>query len=95
MDKIESRSQSRIFEETEGDQWFIRNLSHLNNKTTFYEVEVIKRMLGTYKTSINKVLEIGCGYGVKLLDICRFFDAEGVGIDPSSAAILRAYAITR
>lgn len=32
-------------------------------------------------------MEIGCGNGVKLSDLCDFFESTGSGIDPSSAAI--------
>lgn len=80
-------SQSKVFMESEGDGWFERNKVSISSKTHHYETDFIKRTLQPYNDEINNILEIGCGNGVKLRDICRFFNAAGSGIDPSDAAV--------
>ncbi len=80
-------TQSQIFLDYEGDRWFKRNQPSENGESKFYEIETIKRALRGERQSINNVLEIGCGNGVKLNDLCQFFNANGCGVDPSSAAI--------
>jgi len=79
--------QSTVFLDGEGDSWFERNKSAVDNKTHYYEAEIIKRVLSSYKENINNILEIGCGHGAKLEDICKFFNAVGSGVDPSSTAV--------
>lgn len=80
-------NQSKIFLESEGDGWFERNKTAVNNKSSYYETETIKRVLQSFKENINNILEIGCGNGAKLNDLCGYFNANGAGIDPSPAAI--------
>lgn len=82
-----SLNQSKIFLESEGDCWFERNESTLRNKIQHYETDTIKRVLESYKENINAILEVGCGNGVKLEDLCKFFNATGAGIDPSASAV--------
>ncbi len=83
----QSVNQSKVFLESEGDDWFERNKTAVNSKSSFYETETIKRVLQHYKENINNVLEIGCGNGAKLFDLCDYFKATGSGIDPSAAAV--------
>jgi ubiquinone/menaquinone biosynthesis C-methylase UbiE len=83
----QSVNQSKVFLESEGDGWFERNKTAVNSKSSFYETETIKRVLQHYKENINSVLEIGCGNGAKLFDLCDYFKATGSGIDPSAAAV--------
>lgn len=87
MSEDVSFSQSKIFLESEGDCWYDRNKSVIEKQVSFCDTAVIKRALETYRSSINHVLEIGCGNGVKLADICSFFDCVGYGVDPSSNAV--------
>ncbi len=82
-----SDSQSQVFLDSEGDNWFARNKAAIGARNSFHETEIIKRVLEFDRDNINTVLEIGCGNGAKLDDICRFFKAEGSGVDPSSAAV--------
>lgn len=82
--------QSKIFLESEGDSWFERNKSSIDHKSDFFETNTIKRVLNASKENINTILEIGCGNGTKLADLCRFFNAVGYGIDPSAAAVKTA-----
>lgn len=84
---IPSAKQSKIFLENEGDCWFERNKDAVNSKSSFYAIETIKRTLQYFKENINNVLEIGCGNGAKLFELCNYFDATGSGIDPSAAAV--------
>jgi ubiquinone/menaquinone biosynthesis C-methylase UbiE len=79
--------QAKAFLEGEGDNWFQRNKDALGARSAFYETETIKRVLGPHRARIKAVLEIGCGNGAKLRDICRFFGAGGCGLDPSAEAI--------
>ena len=80
-------SQSKVFLESEGDCWFERNKKAISSKSSFYETETIKRVLQRYKDNIKSVLEIGCGNGAKIFDLCDYFKATGFGIDPSAAAV--------
>ena len=87
IDELLIKNQSTVFLDEEGDNWFKRNYSCLRERNFFYETEVIKRVLSEYITNIDRVLEIGCSSGFKLLDLCSFFNAKGCGIDPSIMAI--------
>lgn len=80
-------NQSKVFLESEGDGWFERNRAAVNGSSSFYEVETIKRVLQNFKEGINNILEIGCGNGAKLNNLCTYFNASGVGVDPSPAAV--------
>ncbi len=45
--------------------------------------ELARRLLARYRLRGRRVLEIGCGKGEFLLQLCRAGDCAGVGIDPS------------
>ena len=79
-------SQSDAFLESEGDNWFERNKSALINESSHFGTDTIKRVLQGFNSDINNILEIGCGNGAKLNDLCSFFQASGSGIDPSTEA---------
>jgi ubiquinone/menaquinone biosynthesis C-methylase UbiE len=80
------KSQSRLFLEDEGDEWFGRNKSKLLDGNTF-EADYIFNTLMGFSNSINSILEIGCSNALKLEALCNNFNAYGFGIDPSEAAI--------
>ena len=80
-------NQAKIFLESEGDTWFERNKASLSSKTYFYETDTIKRVLEAFKKNINAICEIGSGNGAKLNDLCKFFNALGYGVDPSTNAV--------
>ncbi len=82
-----SVNQSKVFLESEGDVWFERNIKAVNSKSSYYETETIKRVLESYKNKIADILEIGCGNGAKLSNLCHYFNAAGFGVDPSAAAV--------
>ena len=86
-ESLSAITQSQVFLESEGDAWLKRNEEAVNSSTSFVETETIKRVLGPFKGDIHSVLEVGCGNGAKLFDLCSFFEAQGSGIDPSEAAV--------
>jgi len=85
--KVINNSQAQVFLQSEGDEWFKRNKKAVNSKSEYFETETIKRVLNIFKERINNILEIGCGNGAKLNNLCLYFEANGTGIDPSTAAI--------
>jgi ubiquinone/menaquinone biosynthesis C-methylase UbiE len=87
MSTKDTSKQSSFFLEGEGDAWFKRNKAAIENKTEFFDTETIKRVLDPFKSDINNICEIGCGYGAKLNDLCIHFGAAGYGVDPSAAAV--------
>lgn len=72
--------QKNIFKESEGNQWFKRNLAVENISEVF-------KSLGNYLNSSSRVLEIGCSYGKNLNYLNENFGCECYGIDPSEKAI--------
>ena len=85
--QISITSQSDAFLKSEGDHWFERNKDLLRRKINLYDTKTIKRVLEHDSDRINHILEIGSGNGVKLNDLCEYFDANGAGVDPSEVAI--------
>lgn len=79
--------QAETFLKREGDEWFYRNQLSISTNQNFFDTQIIKRVLGTFRNEICNILEIGCSNGAKLLDLCEFFSAKGSGVDPSRAAI--------
>lgn len=83
-------SQKSEFLRSEGDAWYSRNKDYVGNLADYklsHDVRFIVDQVGDDAKSINNILEIGCGNGVKLEMLCRSLDARGNGIDPSSLAI--------
>jgi ubiquinone/menaquinone biosynthesis C-methylase UbiE len=79
--------QTRIFLQGEADSWYRRNKKALAARNTFHEIDVLCRTLATFKPEMRSILEIGCGNGAKLHQLCEFFEAEGRGIDPGADAV--------
>ena len=80
--------QEEIFYDGEGNKWFERNKSSLNeNKEKPLEINFIFQKLQDEQHNLKKILEIGCGNAVKLNSLCDHFQASGYGIDPSKDAI--------
>ena len=86
-DSPKEESQSAAFLDGEGDQWYGRNKLALSQAPISHDVEIIKRVLGDYKPSIRKILEVGCGDGSKVLELSSYFQAKGSGVDPSASAV--------
>jgi len=83
-------SQNKIFTNSEGDAWFVRNRERMQTVEQVInspDVRYLLNALAPYSTRINRILEIGCSNGVKLEAICNHLDAVGVGIDPSPVAV--------
>ncbi len=90
---MESRekSQSATFLESEGDAWFSRNQEQVESlNAQSVEVDFICDSLKPFISSLQNILEIGCGSGKKLAKLAQYFEASGFGIDPSQMAINRA-----
>ena len=79
--------QSQTFLDGEGDQWFERNKAALRDTPSKFENDTLKRVLQNHKSKLAKILEIGCSNGVKLNDLCEYFNSSGFGIDPSPLAV--------
>ena len=80
------KKQKKIFTDSEGDQWFLRNYKGLKSKSDFIDVNTIIQFI----EKDFKVLEIGCSYGKKLEEIRKIGDDLNLslyGIDPSKKSI--------
>jgi len=80
-------NQSNLFNQGEGDAWYLRNKDSLANLNLDLEMELITRILLPFKNQLNSVLEIGCSDGRRLEYLCGKLGARGDGIDPSKMAI--------
>jgi len=90
LEKETQGGQTKIFIESEGDAWFMRNhLKKVNSE--FPELKLIYKYLSSCfgTDSLNKLffLEIGCGYGLRTFELANLIPGKGYGIDPSKAAI--------
>jgi len=84
-------TQSRIFLDGEGDEWYLRNREAIEvSKIQAHDVEFIFQTLKRSKFTIKNILEIGCSSATKLKLLTSDFIANGAGIDPSTLAIERA-----
>jgi ubiquinone/menaquinone biosynthesis C-methylase UbiE len=84
---MSSGPQTTIFLQGEGDSWYDRNKEALAAQTSFHEIDVLCRTLAAYRQDIKSILEVGCGNGAKLDQLCEFFGGEGRGIDPGALAV--------
>ena len=84
-------SQSQIFLDGEGDQWYLRNRAAIEVQSfDAQDVEFIFQTLKGTTFNIKNILEIGCSSATKLKLLSSGFMANGAGIDPSILAIERA-----
>src|SRR5579864_1030541 len=81
------QDQTARFLQGEGDAWFRRNHAALQRSGPSPAIEAIQVVLGVRRGEINDILEIGCGDGRKIEALAAFFQAKGVGIDPSTEAV--------
>ena len=86
-------TNKKLFEETEADGWFERNLEAIERLENEPSIAMLSDWLEPFKEDISCVLEIGCGSGHNLNRLSSSLCAEGVGIDPSPKAVqyLRAH----
>jgi len=78
-------SQKETFINSEADEWFNRNADSCSSGKP--EAHVPLKVMKEVELHPNRVLEIGCGNGVRLEQVRQAFDCECYGIDPSSKAI--------
>ena len=76
-------TQKSVFLAGEGDRWYRRNQSALLSEAVPEGIRCFAR----HAKAGERVLEIGCGNGVRLNQIRSLIPCECVGIDPSSEAI--------
>jgi ubiquinone/menaquinone biosynthesis C-methylase UbiE len=83
---LDGNSQSIIFLESEGDNWWRRNREseHLENS---FSTDFIINRLDHYRSDIHAILEVGCSNAEKLQRLAQHFEAQSFGIDPSQLAI--------
>jgi len=86
-DTTGENDQTALFKRNEGDAWFRRNRTAQQQSGPSHEINVIEDVLGCFRSEIGNILEIGCGDGRKTERMAGFFQARGVGIDPSTEAI--------
>ncbi|MBT5996066.1 MAG: class I SAM-dependent methyltransferase [Candidatus Marinimicrobia bacterium] len=77
--------QKEVFLKSEADQWFDRNKE--SYKIRKAEGNISLQFLKSIKLSPNKILEIGCSNGNRLVLLKDTFNSDCWGIDPSSKAI--------
>lgn len=83
-------SQNKIFIDGEGDAWFNRNQDQIQATDQMIGSPDVRYALDTltpFSDRINRILEIGCSNGIKLETISQYFNAVGVGIEPSPIAV--------
>jgi ubiquinone/menaquinone biosynthesis C-methylase UbiE len=74
--------QNKIFRDSEGDAWFVRNPKEASSQARLLAGAV--QALGFKPT---RILEIGCAGGAPLNVLQQTFDCECFGIDPSGEAV--------
>jgi len=79
-------TQKKIFSNSEGEQWFKRNII-LQNEAKKESDRIFIQLLKFIKLKPVKVLEIGCSNGNRLNLIKKKFHADCWGLDPSFKAI--------
>jgi len=80
-------NQSKIFVETEGDAYYLRNKSALARNDQFFCEDLLCQTLAPFQAEVKQILEIGCATGQKVQYLCQHFNASGVGVDPSAQAV--------
>lgn len=53
-------------------------------------IPLVKRLLGQLPTTSNILVDLGCGDGMFLLDLCETIDMSGIGVDLFQPSIERA-----
>ena len=77
-------TQKNIFLNSEGNEWYKRNISAIENKK---EMDPVLKTMTLYNATPRKTLEIGCSNGWRLNALKNTTDSECFGIDPSQQAI--------
>ena len=77
-------NQDNIFLNSEGDNWFKRNMSAL---TGVHDQDFVVNLIQLYNIAPENVLEIGASNGWRLNEISKIYDCNCVAIEPSELAI--------
>jgi ubiquinone/menaquinone biosynthesis C-methylase UbiE len=86
--------QKDVFLQSEADAWFERNRAALADKDFSVDpicCEVERIAAGAGKERL-KILEVGCGEGLRLAWLNEKFGSEVAGVDPSEKAVAAANA---
>jgi len=78
--------QDNVFMQSEGDRWFARNRSALNEFDAVADLPL--RLLSLYDLRPASALEIGAANGVRLAEIHRRTGARVVAVEPSAQALI-------
>ena len=85
------KNQKKIFLESEGDAWFERNKQPSAPENYFQNDSILSGLLKIKESQLlpvkPKLLEVGCGEGLRLDWMQRQWDFDCHGIDPSQKAI--------
>lgn len=87
MSEIPKYLNKETFKKEEADNWFLRNISFVENENNKVHLNHLISWLLPFKAEIKNILEIGCGSGHALNYLCEKLEATGVGVDPSKKAI--------
>ena len=77
-------NQDNIFLNSEGDNWFKRNISAL---TGVHDQDFVVNLIQLYNITPENVLEIGASNGWRLNEISKIYDCNCVAVEPSELAI--------
>lgn len=82
--------QDNVFTNSEGDRWFARNRSALNDFDAAADLPL--RLLSLYDLRPECALEIGAANGFRLAEIHQRTGARVIAVEPSARAILEGKA---
>ena len=83
--------QSKIFLDSEGNEWYKRNSSYIKKKDYLKDDFVINELFELGVDFQNtKVLEIGCADGSRLAFLKESFSCDVFGVEPSVKAVQEA-----
>jgi len=77
--------QEREFLQSEGDEFFKRNIHKISDNSP--EISILCNWLMPFKKEVQTILEIGSGSGNKLSQMCWQLDSKGHGVEPSNLAV--------
>jgi SAM-dependent methyltransferase len=80
--------QAAIFAQGEADGWWQRNRAHL--QAYRLDTDFLASSLLACDVQPTSIIDWGCAGGDRLSTLCQHYQADGIGIDPSSKAIAAA-----
>lgn len=80
--------QRDLFLTSEGDAWFTRNEAATSARDWSRDPVCVK--LAALSGKPLRVLEIGCGSGLRLEYLAKHYNHDVYGVDPSKRAVMRA-----